>query len=56
MGTLTKPIFLLVVFYLLFSLTMFKMLQEGALELEKGPAKPTKPAGSLAGVSVAAAR
>jgi hypothetical protein len=45
-----------VVFYLLFSLTMFKMLQEGALDLEKGPAKPTKSAGSLAGVSVAAAR
>jgi hypothetical protein len=45
-----------VVFYLLFSLTMFKMLQEGALDPEKGPAKPTKTAGSLAGVSVAAAR
>ena len=45
-----------VVFYLLFSLTMFKMLQEGALELEKGPAKPPKPSGSLAGVSVAVAR
>lgn len=45
-----------VIFYLLFFLMMFKMLQEGALEPQNGPSKSLKPAGSLAGVTVAAAR
>jgi hypothetical protein len=45
-----------VVLYVLFSLMMFKMLQEGAFELENGPGKPPKPAGSLRGVTVGAAR
>lgn len=45
-----------VVMYVLFSLMMFKMLQEGAFELENGPGKPARPAGSLGGVTVGAAR
>jgi Protein of unknown function (DUF2628) len=44
-----------VVFYLLFSLTMFKMLQEGALDPDKTP-KKLKTAGSATGFSVVAAR
>jgi hypothetical protein len=44
-----------VVFYLLFSLTMFKMLQEGMLDLEKAPKKP-KTAGHAAVFSGVAAR
>ena len=39
-----------VVMYVLFSLMMLKMLQEGALELDNAPGKPSRPAGSL-GVS-----
>jgi hypothetical protein len=45
-----------VVFYLLFSLTMFKMLQEGALDLEKIPNKPAKTTTSLPMLSAVAAR
>jgi hypothetical protein len=44
-----------VLFYLLFSLTMFKMLQEGGLDLEQIPKKPTKTTASLATLSAAAA-
>lgn len=33
-----------VVFYVLFSITMFKMIQEGALDPENLPKKPAKPA------------
>ena len=43
-----------VVFYLLFSLTMFKMLQEGALDVDKVPKKPAKTAGNAEDVSVSA--
>jgi hypothetical protein len=39
-----------VVMYVLFSLMMFKMLQEGAFELDDRPGKPSRPAGSF-GVS-----
>ena len=35
-----------VVFYVLFSITLFKMLQEGSLDMEKTPTKPVKPASS----------
>ena len=35
-----------VVFYLLFSLTMFKMLQDGALDGDKVPKNPAKTAGN----------
>ena len=45
-----------VVLYLLFSLMMFKMLQEGALEIEKAPKKPAKTARSARNVSAVAAR
>ena len=45
-----------VVFYLLFSLTMFKMLQEGALDVDKGPKKPAKTAGNAQDVNAVAAR
>ena len=44
-----------VVFYLLFSLTMFKMLQEGTLDVDKVPKKPAKTAGHTEDVSAAAA-
>jgi zinc ribbon protein/uncharacterized protein DUF2628 len=33
-----------VVFYVLFSITMFKMIQEGSLDSDKLPTKPAKPA------------
>jgi len=33
-----------VVFYVLFSITMFKMIQEGSLDNDKLPTKPAKPA------------
>jgi hypothetical protein len=45
-----------VMFYLLFSLTMFKMLQEGALDQEKGPKRPAAPAGNAGGLTAAAAK
>jgi hypothetical protein len=45
-----------VMFYLLFSLTMFKMLQEGALEPDKGPKRPAAPTGNAAGLTAASAR
>ena len=35
-----------VVFYVLFSITLFKMLQEGSLDIEKIPTQPIKPASS----------
>ena len=35
-----------VVFYVLFSITLFKMLQEGSLDIEKIPTQPVKPASS----------
>jgi hypothetical protein len=41
-----------VVFYLLFSLTMFKMLQEGALDGDKVPKNPAKTAGNAEAVRV----
>ena len=44
-----------VVFYLLFSLTMFKMLQEGALDVNKVPKTPAKMAGNAEDVSAVAA-
>jgi hypothetical protein len=45
-----------VMFYLVFSLTMFKILQEGALNQEKGPKGPAAPAGNAGGITAAAAR
>jgi hypothetical protein len=45
-----------VMFYLVFSLTMFKILQEGALNQEKGPKGPAEPAGNAGGITAAAAR
>jgi hypothetical protein len=44
-----------IVFYLLFSLTMFKMLQEGALDTDNVPKKPDAPAGKTGGFNAAAA-
>ena len=44
-----------VVFYVLFAITMFKMLQEGGLDIEKGSKKPAKTAGNAAAFSVVAA-
>ena len=41
-----------VVFYLLFSLTMFKMLQDGALDGDKVPKNPAKTAGNAEDVRV----
>ena len=41
-----------VVFYLLFSLTMFKMLQDGALDGDKVPKNPAKTAGNAEAVRV----
>jgi hypothetical protein len=37
-----------VVFYVIFSLTIFKMIQEGGLDPEKSPGKSAKPAGNAA--------
>jgi hypothetical protein len=45
-----------VMFYLVFSLTMFKMLQEGALDQEKGPKGPAAPAGNAGRFTAAAAK
>jgi hypothetical protein len=45
-----------VMFYLLFSLTMFKILQEGALDQEKGPKKRAAPVGNAGGLTAAAAK
>jgi hypothetical protein len=45
-----------VMFYLVFSLTMFKILQEGALNQEKGPKGPAAPAGNAGGITAAVAR
>lgn len=45
-----------VAFYLLFSLTMFKMLQEGALDQEKSLKRPAAPAGNAAGLTAASAK
>lgn len=44
-----------VLFYLLFSLAMFKMLQEGMMDMEKTPKKP-KTAGNATGFTAVAAR
>lgn len=45
-----------VAFYLLFSLTMFKMLQEGALDQDKSLKRPAAPAGNAAGLTAASAK
>jgi hypothetical protein len=45
-----------VMFYLVFSLTMFKLLQEGALDQEKGPKGPAAPAGNAGRFTAAAAK
>lgn len=45
-----------VAFYLLFSLTMFKMLQEGALDQDKTLKRPAAPAGNAAGLTAASAK
>jgi hypothetical protein len=42
-----------VVFYLLFSLAMFKMLQEGTMDTERAPKKSAAPAGHVAGINAA---
>ena len=44
-----------VAFYLLFSLTMFKMLQEGALDVDKVPKRPAKTASNAEDVSAVVA-
>jgi hypothetical protein len=44
-GVQTYVIWVGVVFYVLFSFTMFKMIQEGALDTDKIPAKPARPVG-----------
>jgi hypothetical protein len=49
-----------VAFYVLFSLTIFKMIQEGGMDPDKSPAKPVKPASHavdnrMQGLSAAAA-
>ena len=45
-----------VAFYLLFSLTMFKMLQEGALDQDKSLKRPAAPAWNAAGLTAASAK
>ena len=45
-----------VVFYLLFSLTMFRILQEGALDTHKDLKKPAAPAKNAGGVTAVSAR
>ena len=40
-----------VVFYLLFSLTMFKMLQEGMLDMEKAPKKGKTAGNAFSGLA-----
>ena len=45
-----------VAFYLLFSLTMFKMLQEGELDQEKSLERPAAPARNAAGLTAASAK
>jgi Protein of unknown function (DUF2628) len=45
-----------VMFYLLFSLTMFKMLQEGALDQDKGLKRPAAPTGNAADLTAASAK
>src|SRR4029078_11573657 len=41
------------VFYLLFLLAMFKMLQEGTMDTERAPKKSAAPAGHVAGINAA---
>jgi hypothetical protein len=45
-----------VMFYLLFSLTVFKMLQEGALDQDKGLKRPAAPTGNAADLTAASAK
>ena len=45
-----------VAFYLLFALTMFKLLQEGALDTDKVPTKPAMPTGNATGITAVSAR
>jgi hypothetical protein len=45
-----------VVFYLLFAVTMFKMLQDGALDVDKAPKTPATPARSAAAFNAVSAK
>jgi hypothetical protein len=45
-----------VAFYLLFALTMFKLLQEGALDTDMAPTKPATPTGNATGITAVSAR
>ena len=45
-----------VAFYMLLSLTMFKMLQEGAMDQDKSLKRPAAPAGNAAGLTAASAK